>query len=215
MIRPLIVCDVDEVIVDFVAGLDTYLEQRTLFLSRETYALTGNIHDRQTGEPIDQGRCAALIADYQSTAVHLADAVHGSIAALLDLAGWCEIKLLTNIQEAHEAARRSHLERLGLSFPVTANTGDKGPAVRALANAHRLTYGSAPVVFLDDSRGHLLSAKHHVDGISLIQFIADDAFRALVRPTSEIGLITGDWREAHDFITESVGHPARREHLAS
>lgn len=215
MTRPLIICDVDEVIIDFVAGLDAYLEKRTLILSRARYALTGNIHDQETGEPVDPAQCAALIADYQSTAVHKVGAVRGSVAALLDLAGWCEIKLLTNVQEAHEAARRSHLEHLGLPFPVIANRGDKGPAVRGLADTHKAMYGSAPVVFLDDSCSHLLSAARHVDGISLIQFIADDAFRSLVRSTPEISLITGDWREAHGFITESVGHRTPQEHVAS
>ena len=48
--RPLIVTDCDEVLMQFLVGLETYIETQGLWLDLKSYALTGNIKRRDTNE---------------------------------------------------------------------------------------------------------------------------------------------------------------------
>ena len=44
--KPLLVCDADEVIFDFMISFESYLNGQNLFFSWNSYALEGNILDK-------------------------------------------------------------------------------------------------------------------------------------------------------------------------
>ena len=44
--KPLLVCDADEVIFDFMTSFESYLNDQNLFFSWKSYALEGNILDK-------------------------------------------------------------------------------------------------------------------------------------------------------------------------
>lgn len=50
--RPLIVCDVDEVILHLIAHLENYLHARELAFLKYEYRLTGNIGRRDNRQPL-------------------------------------------------------------------------------------------------------------------------------------------------------------------
>ena len=204
MPRALIVCDVDEVVIDFVAGFDAYLAPRGLMLDRSRFALSGNIRDLRTGEPVTDHAGRELISNYQRDAVHRTPAVTNAVASINRLAESAEICFLTNALPGQEASRRAHLADLGLPYPVRFNAGEKGAAVRSMAMEHRAAHAGAPVVFVDDSPRHLASVAGHVSDAILVQFIADDAFRALVRPADHVALLSGDWTETAAFIEQAA-----------
>lgn len=204
MTRPLIVCDVDEVILGFAEGFERFIAKRGLRLVRRSYALSGNIIHIETGDQISDADVKALIHQFHERDVHTLPAVPGASKALSALSTHAQIKFLTNIHERHVRPRTAHLKRIGLDYPVIANQGSKGPALERLAREHRCIHLDAPIVFLDDSSAHLDAARAAVPDIFLVHFIADDGFRAVSTKPKHAHLLTGDWKIAQSFIHDAL-----------
>ena len=78
--------------------------------------------------------------------------VEGAREALAALAPRIDIVVLTNITPAQASRALRNLAALGLDLPLVANSGLKGPAVKALA-----ARAGRPVFFVDDIPQHLAS----------------------------------------------------------
>ncbi|POF29005.1 hypothetical protein [Roseibium marinum] len=194
--RPLIVCDVDEVILQFITHLEAYLDARDLVFLKHEYRLTGNIGGKadRTALPADDVR-RHLLAFFDETS-HRQDMVPGADAALRELARDWEIVLLTNLPGGHNKPQREKLlSGMGIPYPVLANSGPKGGAVAALAAGR-----PGPFVFIDDSPTNHSSVSASLPSATQIQFVADARFRGSLLRESHIDLVTGDWQETAAFI---------------
>lgn len=198
--RPLIICDVDEVVLHLIAHLEDYLHARDLMFLNHEYRLTGNIgrqHDRQALAPDEVRRHLLTFFDEVS---HRQDMVPGADTALNALARHWDIVLLTNLPGGHnKPVRERLLAGMGIPFPVLTNAGPKGGAVAALAAGR-----PAPVVFIDDSPTNHTSVNASLPSARQIQFIADPRFLASTRADDHIDLLTGSWQETAAFIDAIV-----------
>lgn len=201
--RPLIVCDVDEVVLHFVAPFEDYLERRGLQLLKRSYALSGNIVEAATGKALAAQATAGLVETFFAQECHRQPPIPGSAEALTELAGHADIHFLTNFPQAHCALRSESLQGFGMPYPLHVNTGPKGQAVARLARER-----TGPVYFLDDIGTHLLSVGDVLPGARLIHFINDPVFLGLAPSLDGIHLRTGDWREAKRFILADLQRPA-------
>src|SRR5690606_3671386 len=59
--RPLLVLDVDEVLIEFVRPFVRFLDMRGVELKLETFRLYGNATDRSTGKLLEDENVAALL----------------------------------------------------------------------------------------------------------------------------------------------------------
>lgn len=194
--RPLIVSDCDEVLMQFIAGLEIYLETQGLWLDLKSFALSGNIKRRATGETVAMADIPGLLQGFFASSTHALVAVPGAAEALKALSARAQIVVLTNVPRAQKETRARNLAVQGMDYPVIANKGLKGGAVRKLAEMV-----DAPVFFLDDIPHNIDSvAKAHSD-CHLIHFIADERLAQLLGPAADCHLHTTDWTVAHDFIT--------------
>lgn len=194
--RPLVICDVDEVILHLIAHLEDYLHQRDLKFLKHEYRFTGNIARREDDVPLQADEVRQHLIWFFDEVSHEQDMVLGASAALNDLAQGWDIVLLTNLPGGHNKPRRERLlAGMGIPYPVLTNSGPKGGAVAALA-ANR----PSPVVFIDDSPTNHTSVNASLPSAAQIQFIADPRFRAAVEPEAHIDLLTGDWQETAVFI---------------
>lgn len=197
--RPLIVSDADEVLIQFVVGLERYLETQKLWLDLKSFALTGNIRHVGTDEPYDAAAMPALLEAFFEASTHALDIVPGAAEALAALSERAQIVVLTNIPLESRAARAASLAAQGIGYPVVANKGLKGGAVRRMAERVE-----APVVFLDDIPHNLASvAKAHAP-THLIHFIADPRLAKLLGPAKDSHFHTGHWPEAREFIEKKL-----------
>jgi hypothetical protein len=62
--RPLVICDVDEVIVHFTRDFERLLAQENLWLDTASFALNGNVRCRDTGEPAGNHQVGELITRF-------------------------------------------------------------------------------------------------------------------------------------------------------
>lgn len=198
--RPLVICDVDEVVVHFTRDLEAYLTQQDMWLETTAFALNGMIMSRATGRPIFSHDVGPLIERFFADRTLHLEPIDGAVEALLEIARHAGIVMLTNLPHASADHRRQNLERHGLSFPVITNSGPKGPAVRLLA-----AKSSHVAVFIDDSPNFIISARDHAPHVHLVHFLHDARFSRHVQPMDFVSLRTASWAEAGPHIRTLIG----------
>ncbi|MEQ1890760.1 MAG: hypothetical protein ABL951_16535, partial [Alphaproteobacteria bacterium] len=175
--RPLIVTDADEVVAYFIAGLERFLERNGYWLDLRSFAITGNIRKRGSDEISTQAQVKELLAGFFDTEVEALDPVDGAAEALQTLSKRAQIIVLSNVPPSAHMARQRWLRRHAMDYPLIANAGSKGLALRFLSE--RI---SAPVFFLDDLPPHLDAVAEQAGSVCLLHFIADKRLAALVAP---------------------------------
>lgn len=186
--RPLLICDVDEVVLHFIRPFETYLAERGLSLRRASFALSGNIVERASGHALEAKAVSALARDFHEACVDEQPLVEGAAAGLARLSDDFQIVFLTNV-EAHLGRRRAaHLASLGLSHPCLVNSGGKGARAAALA-----AKAKAVTVFVDDLPAHHALVGEAAPDIHCLHFMADPALRALAPWPSAMTAKAEDW----------------------
>ncbi len=203
--RPLLVVDVDEVVVHMVKPLIPWLEGRGLRLDLNSYSLGGNIRQADTNAAVAKETVRDLVQAFFDEQIHAQEAVDNAAAVLDRLQTLCDVVLLTNAPHRHRGTRRTSLITQGITAALITNDGPKGPPVAALRQ--RALAAGAPdiVVFIDDSTANLESVRASVPTAKLVHFIAHPEFRALARDVAGVGLKTGDWLEVERYVMGVLG----------
>ena len=202
---PLIICDVDEVVLSFIGGFERHIGRHGHFLDPKSYALAGNVKRRGDAFTLPRAEVEALLDEFFILDSGRMDLVSGALPALDALSELAQIVLLTNIPAAYRAQRQANLRRHGLRYPVIVNEGPKGPAVARLIEGHE-----DHVFFLDDAPDNLRSVACHVPHAHLIHFIADARFEALCETVEEVHLRTRSWRDARAFVEARIASATAR-----
>ena len=195
--KPLIICDVDEVLVHFLQGFEAYLGEHDLWLDARSFALTGNVLHRETGQPVAGRAVLELLHGFFSERTALLAPIPYAAESLRELSNHADIILLSNIPAAYEAARNANLLTHGMVYPLFVNEGNKGPAVKRLAERR-----SGRVVFIDDIPNYLTSAREHVPHAHLIHFMQDERFGRHAPVLDFVALRTNNWREVLSHLLE-------------
>ncbi len=197
--RPLVICDVDEVVVHFTRDFERYIAALGLWLDASSFALNGDVRRAAGGSAVAAAEAAALIERFfADRALHM-QPIDGAVEALLGIGARAEIVMLTNLPHRAGDDRRRNLAGHGLPFPAVTNSGPKGPAVKILA-----AMVQAPVVFVDDSPGFIASAHQHAPEVHLIHFLHDERFARHVEPFDFVSLRTDSWDEAGPHVRDLV-----------
>ena len=197
--KPLIICDVDEVVLHFVRGLEDYLETRKLWLDPASFALNGNIRKKATNEPINASEIGPLLKDFFASCVGSLDAIEGAADSLAELSEAVDVIMLTNMPHEYRDARVDNLHGHGMPYPVVSNSGSKGHAIHALA--HQV---EKPVFFLDDTPDNLHSSADTCPDVVNIHFIQDDRFGRHMPEINRFSLRTNNWNESRTFIWDHL-----------
>jgi hypothetical protein len=197
--RPLVICDVDEVVVHFTRAFEGYLAERALYLDTSSFALSGNIRRSEGDVPLLQDEIMQLIDGFFAERTEELDAIDGAVESLTALADTAEIVMLTNLPHHAREKRITNLRKHGLDFPCITNNGPKGPAISHLTAGRNL-----PVVFIDDSPNFIASSYQHAPHVHLVHFLHDERFSRHHDPFPFVSLTTGTWREALPHIQKLV-----------
>ena len=197
--RPLLVLDVDDVLLHFVGPLVRYMESQGARLQLSTFRLFGNVFDVKTGTAIDNEGVSGLLNGFFDAQADWQTPVDGAINAVSSIAGQAEVVLLTAMPHRHRDTRRGFLDRLGLTYPLLTTEMEKGPAIRRL----RGLTGRA-VAFVDDMPHNLASARRAVEDAHLFHLIADNSLRALLPEPPADTTVAMDWQEAGGHIAQAL-----------
>ncbi len=197
--RPLLVLDVDDVLLHFVGPLLRYFEGHGCTLRLQTFRLFGNVFDIETGAAVENERVTSLLDGFFASQTDWQTPVEGAAQAVAKIAGKAEVVLLTAMPHRHRDTRRMFLDRIGLTYPLLTTQMAKGPAIRHL----RGESGRA-VAFVDDMPHNLASARVSVADSHLFHLIADNSLRPLLPELPQDTAIAMDWREAGDGIAAAL-----------
>jgi hypothetical protein len=193
--RPLIVSDIDEVVLEFLTPFDRYLRSKGHELLPRSFRLHGNIVSLDTGIEASRDAVDAFEHGFYADQENWQFAAPHAIQALHSLSRHADIVFLTAMPPRHEATRRALLDRISLPFPMIATEEPKGKIVKALHGDRR-----QPVFFIDDIARNLQSVRAHLPSCFLIHLMANDAFRRFAPETEEDVLHANDWLHAQDLI---------------
>jgi len=202
--RPVIICDVDEVIFHFIAGLEDHLAQNQCWLDPASFALSGNIKQLEDNEPVSAARVGELLFGFFDQSAHLLKPISGARQALQTLALNCDIVLLTNLPRQYLEQRKENLIFEGFDYPLVINRGAKGPSVARINQ-----YAGQPVFFLDDSPDNILSVASSTPQTILIHFMQDERFRKVMPALPQAALKAKNWSQTKAFIDTSIQQALR------
>ena len=201
--RPLIVSDIDEVVLEFLDPFDTYLASRDHRLHPDSFRLTGNI--RSTVD--DLVASAALVDEFQEdfyATQHSWQKPAAHARDVLDrLSAHADIVFLTAMPPRHHEVRRAALDSHALPYPMISTEEKKGPIVKSLIGDR-----DVPAVFIDDILYNLQSVRDHAPDCLLINLMANGTFRALAPDPGQGVLKALDWIEAERLILDHFNVPA-------
>jgi hypothetical protein len=198
--RPLIICDVDDVVVHFLKGFDTYLSSHDHVLELKSFALGGNVFHRHTRAEMSSTRVSELVDDYFRDFTEHMETIDQSIESLVQLGEDASVVMLTNLPHHARDKRIRNLQKHGLPFPVITNQGPKGPAIRELAS--RTT---APSVFVDDSPNFIQSSYEVAPEVKIIHFLHDERLATIHTPFDFVAHTSRSWAETKPQIEALIG----------
>ena len=197
--RPLLICDVDEVVLHLVTPFMEVLNEQGFHLKSHSFKLTGNVFHTETGREATQAEVWSgldQLFKQQDRRQHLVDGVGD---ALSDLNRDIDILFLTNMPHIYRELRQTHLAGNAMDYPIVTNTGSKVEAIR-IVQSHR----DATVGFIDDTPKNLTQVRDGLDDVHIFHFMANEDFRSLVEPIDGARMSTGNWREAVPIIRETL-----------
>lgn len=161
--RPLIVCDVDDVVLQFATPFEAFLQTRGHRLLPRSFKLTGNIVNGDDERVLEAPAVKALIDDFFMEQERWQTPFADAVDSLHILGQDADLVFLTAMPPRHAEVRRRLLDQLTLTFPMIATEAAKGPMVAALQGARPL-----PVAFVDDMVHNLHSVGEHVPDCLLV-----------------------------------------------
>ena len=202
--RPLVLCDVDEVVVHFTRDFEDFLAGLDMWLDAASMVIDANIRRRSDGAVVPRDDVIAVIDRFFVERTADMRPIDGAVECLTEIAGAATLIFLSNLPHTAGDDRRINLRSLGLHQPLVTNDGPKGPAIRALTAKTRGTS-----VFIDDSPGFIASAREHAPEVHLVHFMHDARFARHVTPFDYLSLFTGDWATAHPHVMQLVTDEGR------
>ncbi|GHB48447.1 hypothetical protein GCM10007094_42130 [Pseudovibrio japonicus] len=197
--HPLLICDVDEVLLHFIPHLERYMNARGIYFREAVYRLTENMFHTETGKNLPDHECLKIIYEFFESEVSKQEAVPHAAAQLKRLSKHCDIVILTNLTgDQNKSAREDLLKSIGIDYPLVTNQGPKGGAVAALC-AER---DGHPIIFVDDSPTNIVSVGKSVPHVQLVHFVADPRFFATAEDLPNVALKSNCWLETGDFIED-------------
>ncbi|MGR6465974.1 hypothetical protein [Rhizobium sp. PAMB 3182] len=193
--RPLIVSDIDDVVLQFIDPFNLYLESLGHRHLPRSFRLHGNIVSIDDGSVVDDSRVTALIRDFYRLQSDWQRPFDTACETLYSLSKTADIVFLTAMPPVYAETRRALLDRFGLRFPMIATEAAKGPVVERL-HAGR----DQPVVFLDDMARNLASVAEHVPECLLIHLKPPAAVFAFAPPAGDGVVPAQDWSAAETII---------------
>jgi hypothetical protein len=198
--RPLLVLDVDDVLLEFIRPFVRYLDGEGYSLKFDSFRLNGNVRHALTDEPADEALVGEFVSRFFDAQADWQTLTDGAADALESLAGDVEIVLLTAMPHRHREFRRQHLLNIGLPYPVVTTEAAKGPAIASLRGI-----SGRPVAFVDDMPHNLVSARKSLPDSHLFNMMAMPDLRKLLPPVPEDVIVVDNWSLAAPMIAEKLG----------
>ncbi len=193
--RPLIITDADEVLFNFMQGMELFLAENDMFFDWQSFALHGNIKKNSDQTAVEAEQIPILLDQFFNEYAHRLPAVEGAAETLAKLSEHAQIVVLSNVPPKYADKRLAGLKQANMDYPLIANIGPKGRVVRHLTqNLNR------PSFFIDDIPTHHGSVRKHAEHVHRLHYIADERLAKLLGPAEHSSVRLDSWPELYTHI---------------
>jgi hypothetical protein len=193
--RPLVVCDVDDVVLEFLMPFQRFLDSLGHRLEPRSYRLHGNIISTIDQQPLADSLVTQLILDFFEAQEDWQTPFGNAVTSLKALGTHADVVFLTAMPPRYTEMRRRLLDRLDLTFPLLATESPKGPVVRQMHGRRDL-----PLAFIDDMAHNHVSVADSVPECLLVHLMPQsDMHKHAPKPGPHVVQVT-DWHAAEREI---------------
>lgn len=193
----LVVLDVDEVVLHFIAPFCELLAEHGAKLHFESFRLTGNVRSISTGAAVSGHELDRITALLYADQKERQAPVEGVKEALAQLRGLADVVFLTAMTPSYYEQRRALLDAHGLRDPMIATERSKGGLLAEMQQRW-----AGPIVFVDDLPPNLEGARRSAPGIHLVHLMANREFRAHLPPMPAGTIRAESWPDAAAQIAQ-------------
>lgn len=193
--RPLMVCDIDEVVLEFLSPFTAFLRSHSFDLLPRSFRLHGNIVSLLDGSELDKAEVDSFEEVFFANQDLWQTPAEGAVETLHALSADADIVFVTAMPPRHQGVRRKYLDQLDLPFEMIATEQPKGPVVAKLHDRRSL-----PVAFIDDLQHNLLSVAEHVPECLLVTMMANADFKPFAPPPVGNILAASGWDHASELV---------------
>ncbi|MVA26392.1 hypothetical protein V6582_03470 [Agrobacterium vitis] len=193
--RPLLISDVDDVVLEFLVPFEAYLDSLGHRLLPKSFRLHGNIVSAKDQLALEDQIVTNLLLTFFEKQEEWQTPFGDAVAVLQRIGKIADIVFLTAMPPAFTAQRRRLLDRLGLDFPLLATESPKGPVVKALHRDRPL-----PFAFMDDMAHNLHSVGEHAPDCLLVQIGPQSEIHRHAPPPGPHVLRADDWHDASERV---------------
>ena len=195
--RPLLVVDVDEVLVGLAGHLGEYAAAQGYALKLTGYKLDGALK-RGDGETASDDEFRTLFRGFFETETIRQRVYADAPDVLARLSRLAQIVVLTNVPPHARECRIANLSGHSIDYPLVVNHGPKGAALAWMAGRV-----AAPIVFIDDSPTQIASAAELVPRVRRIHFVGDEELRAMIDPLDQADHAPASWLEIESLVAKA------------
>jgi hypothetical protein len=205
-VKPLLICDCDEVLLHMVRHFGVWLgEAHDIEFTPNGGDFASSMRRRDGSTP-SREEMWGLLGGFFPAEMDRQTLVPHAREALAALAQDADIVILTNLEDHCREHRIAQLASHGIAHRVECNQGGKGDPVARLAAEH----GAGVTVFVDDLAVHHDSVARHAPWVHRLHMVSEPALAASVPPAPAAHARIDDWREARGWIAArfAEGRPA-------
>ncbi|RIY03701.1 hypothetical protein D3218_02890 [Aureimonas flava] len=195
----LLVLDVDEVILHFIAPFCDLLAEYGARLHFDSFRLTGNVRSVATGTALTGHQLDGVTDQLYAEQERRQRPVEGAREALDRLRRDADIVFLTAMTPSFFDQRRRLLDAAGLPDPMIATERSKGGVVAELAARWR-----GPIAFVDDLPPNLETVRRSVPDVHLVHLMANAEFRRHLPPMPAGTVRAEGWPGAEAALLQIV-----------
>ncbi len=195
----LIVLDIDEVVLHFIAPFCELLAEYGARLHFESFRLTGNVRSLSTGAALTGHELDGVTERLYAEQEWRQKPVEGVGEALERLRGDADIVFLTAMTPSFFDQRRRLLDAAGLDLPMIATERSKGGVVAELRDRWK-----GPIAFVDDLPPNLEGVRRSVADVQLVHLMANADFRPHLPPMPAGTLRPEGWADAEVALRRIV-----------
>ena len=192
--KPLLVCDADEVIFDFMNCFEKYLNNNNLHFSWKSYALEGNILNKNKKE-IHKNLINEIISSFFKDNTFTMNLMIGAKKSLKKLSNIYNVMVLSNIPFDFYDARLRALKKNDLNFPFFANKGPKGKVMKQLAQKFK-----NDIWFIDDSPFQINSVLMAEKKINTILYVGNSKLEQLIKHNKCWDYFSNNWKKNEEIL---------------
>ncbi len=196
---PLLICDADEVIFNFMDSFDEFLDINGMYFSYKTFKLNGNILRKTNNIPVDVNEIPKIIKKFFKHYTTKMPFITGAKEVLKELSNIINIIILSNIPKDSSLNRINYLKLNDMNYPFICNEGPKNLKCMEL---QKLT--NKKVFFMDDLPNQISSVSNSCKDIKTIHFLQNKKLIKIIPEVKDCNYKVNNWTDVKKIILKNL-----------